>query len=705
MATYTADGTRDQVIVGGAEDDVFLTGRNSVILTGGGGADQFVFQYLPWNNTGHITDFTLGTDLLDFSALFADSGYSGSDPVADGFMNFSSDGSGGTRLFYDPDASGTEYQWPYLVTTLDDISPTGLTWAQLSDSSPPPPSGEQIPTTDGGYVELSYDWSGQPAGSVGDATVQKYDASGNPVGEAHTEHVRGFADVVALSDGGYSFVYTREDPDLFQTRATVFDAAAAVEADFVVSEVALTERDVAASPLGGFFVVTGITPALREPILSEAYLNMYDNSGAQTLHATVASGHPVTLPELEVLPDGTYQVTWDDDGTARSLTIDPNDPPDLSPPEAPDAFFIDDVAPMTGTHDVDTGPNRSSVFTNDTEPMLRFSVTEPGELEVAWGVQPGSGGRTVFNQIPITDADVSRGYVELLISASEGESTLGGWARIKDNDGITHDALRFGEVRIDTVAPVQPSITNVSDDVGADTGTVPNGGTTDDATPTLQVAIGSYDVFRESDSLQLVIDGTPAGSPVELTKQDLDQGSISVTTPTLSDGMHTLSATVTDGAGNVSAMAEPFSINVQTDDEPPASEGETLTADGSRDQVLTGGPGDDIFLTGQNSVIMTGGDGADQFVFEHLPWNNTGHIRDFTTDVDILDLRALFDAAGYTGSDPIGDGYLHFNDIGTDTEVAFDPDGHGTGNPWPITLTTLDGLQPEGIKSSDWFFA
>ena len=83
--TFTANNTRDQILVGGTGDDIFYTGHNSVVITGGGGGDRYVFQHAPWNNTGHITDFALGIDQLDFTVLFAAAGYTGSDPVADGY--------------------------------------------------------------------------------------------------------------------------------------------------------------------------------------------------------------------------------------------------------------------------------------------------------------------------------------------------------------------------------------------------------------------------------------------------------------------------------------------------------------------------------------------------------------------------------------------------------------------------------------------
>jgi Ca2+-binding RTX toxin-like protein len=118
---------------GGAGADTITASQGADQLSGGGGADLFVFNATPWN-AGHITDFTVGVDHLDLSKLMQASGYTGSDPVADGYVSLVSDGAGGTEVLYDTDgrASGNTIQ--FRITDLDNVSPTGLTWAQLSVS-------------------------------------------------------------------------------------------------------------------------------------------------------------------------------------------------------------------------------------------------------------------------------------------------------------------------------------------------------------------------------------------------------------------------------------------------------------------------------------------------------------------------------------------------------------------------------------------
>jgi hypothetical protein len=92
------------------------------VLTGAGGGDHFVYGQPPWN-AGHITDFTPGADVLDLRPLMTS--YTGSNPVADRWIEFRPDGAGGTQVMVDVDGpSGS--QWPFLITTLDKVAPSSL---------------------------------------------------------------------------------------------------------------------------------------------------------------------------------------------------------------------------------------------------------------------------------------------------------------------------------------------------------------------------------------------------------------------------------------------------------------------------------------------------------------------------------------------------------------------------------------------------
>jgi len=108
-------------LVGGAGSDTLIAGHGAFTMTGGGGSDTFQFNVLPWS-AGHITDFTPGVDHLDFHSLFAASGYTGSDPIRDGYLSFATDAAGGTKIYFDPDGFGSANPWPTLMTTLDHVS-------------------------------------------------------------------------------------------------------------------------------------------------------------------------------------------------------------------------------------------------------------------------------------------------------------------------------------------------------------------------------------------------------------------------------------------------------------------------------------------------------------------------------------------------------------------------------------------------------
>jgi Ca2+-binding RTX toxin-like protein len=126
MGDIVTSNDYGSTIIGGTGNDTLIAGHGADTLTGGGGDNFFVFQALPWN-AGQITDFAIGSDKLDLSAILNAVGYTGSDPVTDGYVTFQSDGSGDTQVYVNSHDSSEP--WPTLVTTLDGISPIGLTSA------------------------------------------------------------------------------------------------------------------------------------------------------------------------------------------------------------------------------------------------------------------------------------------------------------------------------------------------------------------------------------------------------------------------------------------------------------------------------------------------------------------------------------------------------------------------------------------------
>ncbi|HEY4032126.1 MAG TPA: type I secretion C-terminal target domain-containing protein [Caulobacteraceae bacterium] len=121
--TFTSDDNGD-TWVGTAGNDVFHLGRGGDTVTGGAGADTFAYAAIPWAG-GHITDFNAAEgDKIDVSGLLSQAGYTGSDPIADGFLKFGADNGGNAQVWADYNAPGNNGWW--LVATLDGVSTSSL---------------------------------------------------------------------------------------------------------------------------------------------------------------------------------------------------------------------------------------------------------------------------------------------------------------------------------------------------------------------------------------------------------------------------------------------------------------------------------------------------------------------------------------------------------------------------------------------------
>lgn len=106
---------------------------------------------------------------------------------------------------------------------------------------------------------------------------------------------------------------------------------------------------------------------------------------------------------------------------------------------------------------------------------------------------------------------------------------------------------------------------------------------------------------------------------------------------------------------------------------------------GTGNDSLIGGTGNDILFAGDYNDTLTGGSGNDQFVCQASSFNN--RITDFNQREDKLVLTDVLKSRGYTGSNPILDGYLEFVQSGTSTEVNYH-----YPNSYSETLATLNNF-------------
>lgn len=116
----------------------------------------------------------------------------------------------------------------------------------------------------------------------------------------------------------------------------------------------------------------------------------------------------------------------------------------------------------------------------------------------------------------------------------------------------------------DTTAPNAPAITSVTDNVGAITGALASGGSTDAAALAVRVSLTGTNAVA-NDTAQLYDGSTALGTAATLTAVDISAGYVDITTSTLSNGTaYALNARLTDAAGNASGASTSFGLTVDT---------------------------------------------------------------------------------------------------------------------------------------------
>jgi uncharacterized protein len=108
--------------------------------------------------------------------------------------------------------------------------------------------------------------------------------------------------------------------------------------------------------------------------------------------------------------------------------------------------------------------------------------------------------------------------------------------------------------------------------------------------------------------------------------------------------------------------------------------------------VITGTPGDDIIIGGGGADEIRGNGGRDLFTYTSM--RDAGDlILDFEPGDDRIDLRTLLATLGWTGTDPVAEGWVRLLVARTGLQIQVDVDGP-TGSTPPRTLLTLAGVGP-----------
>ncbi|UXM96178.1 Ig-like domain-containing protein [Bartonella sp. HY329] len=203
-------------------------------------------------------------------------------------------------------------------------------------------------------------------------------------------------------------------------------------------------------------------------------------------------------------------------------------------PEAPDTEIIND----------DKNPTeviRSGASTNDNTPTLQGEDATPGAqiaIKVNGGdpvyVTVGQDGKWSYTFPQLADGVYNVVVTQIGTNGATSEET----------------SLQF---TVDTIAPDVPQLETVNDNV-TPTGTITNGGITNDATPEFK------GTAEAGSKISIYVDGTVVGTTTTGTdgKWSIELGT------NLSDGVHRVQITATDAAGNESGKTSEFSFTVDT---------------------------------------------------------------------------------------------------------------------------------------------
>jgi len=463
--------------------------------------------------------------------------------------------------------------------------------------------------------------------------------------------------VTADASGQWSFTPAALEDGSYAFRADTANADGSVTPSPVLT---ITIDSIAPEPVSGLQLSSDAS-GTAVPVTTGA-----TNDATPVLSGTAEPGSVVTVSDgtnvlgsATVGQDGSWSFTTPALAEGdHSLTATVTDAAgNVSAPSAPITFAVD-ATPPAAPADLTLLNNSGGTI----QPIEAGGVTSNTTPILSGTAEPGS-------TVTILDGDTTLGTATAGSDGSwsfttpalaEGGHTL--TATVTDPAGNSGPASAPLAFSVDVTAPAAVSGLVVTDDVGVSQGQLASGDTTDDRTPTLSGQ-------GEPDTLITVYDG---GALLGYTTVDTD-GSWSFTTPTLSSGLHSLTTTVTDAAGNVSPVSDAFTLTIDGG-LPPA----TTTLEAVNDEGTTATPLTDGAVTNDDSPVLNGLAAAGSVV-------------------------TLFDGQSELGSATAdGNGQWFFrlfslaNGPHTFTATIVNPDGTTT-SAGPLTLT-IDTVAPEAAS-------
>lgn len=382
--------------------------------------------------------------------------------------------------------------------------------------------------SNGGFAiawEADASWDGSPINGIFEAV---FAADGSMVRSQRVAEPTAYGhpnvSITGLSDGGFVVAY--------ENRLSGFT---------VLGETTIEIFDANGNKIGSpTSLGAGLKPAITS-LSNGGFLVTWGSNGQMFAADGIRVGpqFPVQSQTIAALSNGDFIVAWTDSshtldasGTGINAQIFT-----LGPPPAPTVVSVtDDVGPQAGAL-------ANGGATDDTNLSVRIAT---GSNFVGDTIQLFDGDKAVGKSIILTTADVTRGYVDIQTGALA--------------DGTHAISARVTDVTGDASNPAAPfSVTVDGSPVAVDNATVAVTGIVPEDSNLLKVAVNG----RVGPSLAgLTVSVYDGATPVGTTSADGD-GHWTLTGVTLTDGLNTLSATVT-GAGGAIFSSEVFAVTALT---------------------------------------------------------------------------------------------------------------------------------------------
>jgi len=281
------------------------------------------------------------------------------------------------------------------------------------------------------------------------------------------------------------------------------------------------------------------TPTLSGKAEANSTVHIYDNGGLLGSAAVDALGNWSFTPSPPLL-NGAHAFTVAAEDKAGNLSAVSNSFVIVIDTVAPDKPVIEAVY---DDHGARTGNLASGATTDDAKPTIRGSaevgstvIIKDGDVELG-RVVAGSDGKWVFEP----PAGLIDGAHKLSVEAMDAAGNL----------SQPSDAF---DVTVDTTVPTTPKISSIRDDVGEFVGILRDGGTTDDANPTIA------GTGKAGEIVEIRVDGAVLGSVV------VEQNGRWVYTAEVAvlDGPHAFTAVAVSAGGAESAVSNVYNIRVDT---------------------------------------------------------------------------------------------------------------------------------------------